>query len=75
MGVELERMNAEHTMESRQDCQELVRMKSLSVISILFHRSVRLLQFYMVRELTDKLHLVKKRMLNMHQRVKHLKVQ
>ncbi|XP_055324135.1 uncharacterized protein LOC129578899 [Sitodiplosis mosellana] len=52
MGVELERMNAEHTMESRQDCQEL---------------------FYMVRELTDKLHLIKKRMLNMHQRVKHLK--
>lgn len=24
MGVELERLNAEHTMESRQDCQELV---------------------------------------------------
>lgn len=24
MGVELERMNAEHTMESREDCQELV---------------------------------------------------
>lgn len=31
-------------------------------------------QFYMVKELTDKLHLIKKRMLNMHQRVKHLKV-
>lgn len=28
----------------------------------------------MVKELTDKLHLIKKRMLNMHQRVKHLKV-
>lgn len=24
MGVELERLNAEHTMESREDCQELV---------------------------------------------------
>lgn len=28
----------------------------------------------MMKELTDKLHLIKKRMLNMHQRVKHLKV-
>ncbi|XP_031633470.1 uncharacterized protein LOC116347140 [Contarinia nasturtii] len=52
MGVELERLNSEHTMESRQDCQEL---------------------FYMMKELTDKLHLIKKRMMNMHQRVKHLK--
>lgn len=34
-----------------------------------------LFQFYMVKELTDKLHLIKKRMLNMHQRVKHLKVE
>lgn len=25
MGVELERLNTEHAMESRQDCQELVR--------------------------------------------------
>lgn len=28
----------------------------------------------MAKELTDKLHLIKKRMLHMHQRVKHLKV-
>lgn len=27
MGVELERLNAEHTMESRQDCQELVKIE------------------------------------------------
>lgn len=88
MGVELERLNVEHAMESRQDCQELVSFskdKKNNQISLLigfFIRFIKLcvlqiqfnFQFYMVKDLTDKLHLIKKRMLNMHQRVKHLEV-
>lgn len=41
MGVELERLNVEHTTESRQDCQELV----LDTISYLSFYAIYRLNF------------------------------
>lgn len=35
MGVELERLNADHTMESREDCQELVCISTLEICDVI----------------------------------------
>lgn len=44
MGVELERLNTEHAMESRQDCQELVSF----TLTIPFFYSLRLIPVFTI---------------------------